>query len=88
MSEQFIRAIAERYGLTVQKRITTGSELKGFATFELSGTDHNIRAAWEPLKAEGRGPAFDALTHVSNPDHPDHGKPYIRLESVWFEKAQ
>lgn len=87
MSEQHIRAMAERFGLTVQKRITTGSEKSGFATFELSGVDHNIRAAWESLKNERRSAAFDRLEVVSNPDHPDHGKPYIRLESVWFDNS-
>jgi len=37
MSESEIRTTAQAHGLEVLKRITTGSEKRHFATFELSG---------------------------------------------------
>jgi hypothetical protein len=86
MTEQFIRETAERFGLEVLKRITTGTDQAGFATFELSGPEASICAAWAALKPHGKGPDFDGIRHVSNPDHPDLGKPYIECGSVYFDR--
>lgn len=84
MTEQFVRDLAERYGLTVLKRITTGTPLTHFATFELSGPEDRIRAAWPPVyDAADRGMA--RVLHVENPGHKDYAKPYIEIESVWCE---
>lgn len=87
MTETFLRALAERFGLEVLKRITTGSERAHFATFELSGPAERVVAAWESAKHAARHKDFDRLTHVTNPGHPDHGKPYILADSVWCEVA-
>lgn len=85
MTELFIRDVAGQLGLTVLKRVTTGDERSGFATFELSGPADKLHAAWQDLSRHSRGPAFDRVTRVSNPEHPDHGKLYIALESVYFD---
>ncbi len=80
MTEDRIREVAERYGLAVHKRITTGSATEHFATFELSGAPEQIDAAWEVLKPAMRHRDFDYTRH-SDAD----GSRYIGLESVWCE---
>lgn len=80
MTEQEIRALADRYGMTVDKRITTGSMTRHFATFEVSGLRAN-----EVWACVVHSPGLHRLCVVSNPDHPDHGKLYVQFESVWCE---
>lgn len=82
MTEQQIRELAERYGLTVFKRITTGNDKQHFATFELTGP--RVRDAWPAYQAAAcKGMA--RLTNVDSQEHPDYGKPFIDLQSVWCE---
>lgn len=90
MTEKFVREVAERFGLEVLKRITTGSAYHHFATFELSGPAERVRDAWPVIAAKsgetlGRLGAMDSVQHVSNPEHPDHNKPYIECGSIWCE---
>jgi hypothetical protein len=86
MTEEYIREIAMRFGLSVLKRVTAGDNRQHFATFELSGPQQNVVDAWQPL-ADLKRPGCDELTTVSNPEHPDHKRLYIRLESVWCRKG-
>lgn len=79
MTEQQLRDLAARFGLTVEKRITTGNERTHFATFELSGD--RVRDAWPVIKGDEH-PAI--LRTPSNPEYPDR-RPYIEVESVWCE---
>jgi hypothetical protein len=88
MTEHFLRDLAARHGLEVLKRVTTGTERAGFATFELSGPADAVRAAWAELAPRGRGAAFDRLDHVSNPGHPDQGAAFICCESVYFDQGR
>lgn len=84
MTEQYIRDVAEMFGLKVDKRITTGTEREGFATFELSGEPEKVLAAWPDLSGkDGRGPAF-CYVRRSDAD----GKNYIGIESVWFSEGK
>ena len=83
MTEQFIRAVAERFGLAVYKRVTTGSANRHFATFELTGL--RCKDAWPAIQEESRGPDFDRLTTTDVNDHPHHGELFIELTSVWCE---
>lgn len=85
MTEKFIRDMAERFGLTVLKRITTGNEKAHFATFELTGTSGRLHDAWESMKYKGRGRDFDRLTWSDNREHPDYVRSYIECSSVWCE---
>jgi hypothetical protein len=85
MNETLILKVAAAHGLTLTKRITTGTERSGFATFELAGTSDAVWSAWDDLKEHGRGRSFDGIDCVNNPDHPDHGKPFVRLDSVYFD---
>jgi hypothetical protein len=79
MTEQFIRDVAERFGLEVLKRITTGNDKSHFATFELTGL--RVRDAWPVIKdASERGIAFD---YIRTSDAED--TLYIGCESVWCE---
>jgi hypothetical protein len=89
MTETFLRAVAERYGLAVLKRVQTGSSTRHFADFELTHPDADlVRHAWEVTSMKGRGPAFDRLTYTDNPDHEDCGKPFIECKSVWCECSE
>ncbi len=85
MTEAFIRDMAERFGLTVTKRVQTGDATHHFADFELSGVPDRVRAAWEGMKQGARHRDFDRLTYADNPDHDDYGKPFIACGSVWCE---
>lgn len=86
MNEGWIRLLAERYGLTVAKRITTGNEAKHFATFSLSGD--RCRDAWpsvqDAARAGGTHRDFYRFTTPTNPEFSDR-RPYIEIESVWCE---
>jgi hypothetical protein len=87
MSEQFLRDLAERFGLDVLKRITTGPATGGhFATFELSGV--RVEDAWATVRAHGRGKDFDKLTRATNPEHAQFGLLFIECSSVWCESGQ
>lgn len=81
MTEKFLLDLAERYGLNVLKRITTGEQAKHFATFELSGD--RCADAWSAIKDKAaRG--FAKFAAPSNPDFKDK-RPYIEVQSVWCE---
>lgn len=89
MTERMIREFAAEHRLTVLKRVTTGNERQGFATFELSGEPPAVLAAWKAFPRDHiRSAAFDRLDRVTNPEHPDRGQPFIRLESIWFSDGQ
>jgi hypothetical protein len=83
MTETEIRAAAEVHGLTVEKRITTGTTTSGFATFELAGDPEAVRQCWAAVRPEFDGDAIRggfAYMRISDAD----GRPYIGLESVYF----
>ncbi len=86
MSEKRIRETAKKWGLAVLKRITTGSALAHFATFELSGRRDDVLSAWKELAPLQRHKDFDSLRTVSNSEHPDYGQQYIELDGVWCEE--
>ncbi len=77
--------MAERFGLSVLKRVQTGTAARHFADFELSGPADRIFAAWEGMKQHVRHRDFDRITYGDNPDHADYGKPFIACGSVWCE---
>jgi hypothetical protein len=83
MTEPEIRAAAEAHGLTVEKRITTGTTASGFATFELTGDPEAVRKCWAAVGstfgAEDKRGGF-AYMRASDAD----GRAYIGLESVYF----
>lgn len=89
MTEEWIRQTAENFGLKVLKRVTTGTEKSGFATFEITGEEFQLFAAWECFKdrASEENWPWCRLTHVDVKDHPNYGRPFIQIESVWFEKS-
>lgn len=82
MTDATIAAVTEKYGLTVNKRVTTGQP-KGdhFGVYELSGKDYAIlrEAAQELRHTFGEV----QVLFVNVKEHPDYGKPYIEVESVW-----
>ncbi len=84
MTEAFLREIATRYGLEVLKRVTTGTEKAGFATFELSGHPERVRDAYPEVKAAGH--RFTKLTKPTNPDH--EGGQYIEVDSVYVDAGK
>ncbi len=81
-TEKQIREVAERFGLEVYKRITTGNDHAHFATFELTGPAERIRAARPCLDIPKD---FGGIVRTSNRIHPDFGKPYVEVQSVWCE---
>ena len=85
ITEEFLRDVADRHGLQVDKRITTGTDRCHFATFDLSGPAEQVRAAWSEVKPRAC-PDFASLTHVSNKEHPRYGEPYIECQSVWCDR--
>lgn len=83
LTEPQIRQAAEAHGLTVEKRITTGTDAAGFATFELSGEAEAVRQCWQAIAPEYDLDAIRggfAYLRASDVDW----KPYIGLESVYF----
>ncbi len=77
-----IRELANRHGLGVLKRITTGGAQSHFATFELCGEMPAVRGAWPEVEA---GFEMASVQHGNNPDHPGYCKPFIVIESVWCD---
>ena len=90
MTEHFIRAVAQRYGLTVLRRITTGTPTRGFATFELTGPAEKVVAAWPTISERGRDEKrsrdFDRMT-MTDDHHPEAGQPFIECSSVWIDDS-
>ncbi len=80
--ETTISEIAERYGLAVFKRVQTGNFVRHFADFEVTG--ERVLAAWPEFRAFTEGPKA-ILDHVDNQEHPDYGKAFISIQSVWCE---
>ncbi len=79
-----IRDIAEAHGLAVEKRITTGNDARHFATFSIVGNPVDVLHCWGDLYGSVE-PNLARITHVDNPDHPDHGNRFIEIESVWCD---
>lgn len=82
MTEQFIRSIAERYGLDVLKRITTGSSTRHFATFELSGI--RVRDAWPAIHDAASNDQLKGGFVYMRASDIDF-RPYVGIESVWCD---
>ncbi len=81
MTESWIREFAERNGLEVHKRITTGSERAHFATFELTGP---VQAAWSELYDKASPEQVKGGFVYLRSSDVDF-KTYIGIESVWCE---
>ncbi len=84
MTEQMLRDFAAANNLTVEKRITTGNEARHFATFALVGNPVDVLHCWFDIRSVA-APNLARVTHVDNPDHPDHGSRFIEVESVWCD---
>jgi hypothetical protein len=84
-----VQRIADRYRLTVDvARCTAGHPATGgFFTYELTPADDDARAtmydAAKVFRADVSKLSF--LYHGDNPEHPQFGKPYLSVESVWHK---
>ena len=85
MNELFLRGVALNRGLGVTRRVTTGDERAGFATFELFGDRNGVLQAWEDIKpvAAGAGMLKDGFASLKASDV--DGSLYVECQSVWFE---
>jgi hypothetical protein len=86
--DKLINDLADQYGLTVHKRITTGGENAHYATFELTGS--KVQIAYRHIRRVlgERGCLFVTLRTVKNPEHPEYGSWYIEADSVWCEPKE
>lgn len=92
MTEQQIRDLATRHGLTVEKRITTGNSAKHFATFELFKIGlidawQEVRRTEDPDRLRG-DPPLTRILHADVKDHPHYGKPFIEFQCIWCEPTE
>jgi hypothetical protein len=95
MTKQQLLDILASYNLTIAtERLTTGNERAGFYTYEIGvgapfGTLRkactDICAAWNLPSSVAKD--FCRVGFVVSPEHEDHGKPYLRVESFWTENA-
>ena len=84
LTEQQIRDLADRHGLAVDKRITTGERRTGhFAEFVLYGPEPATAAAYAEVRPAFYPRAgFLAYASPTNPDYPDR-RPFVEFSSVW-----
>ncbi len=83
LTEQRIREVADKFGLTVLKRVTTGNERAGFATFELSGS--RVFDAWRVIHNAASGDQLKGGFVYLRSSDADF-TPYIGIESIYFDQ--
>ena len=94
MSKVQLNEILARFGLTIQTtRQTTGNSRAGFYTYEIG-----VGAPFDTLRKactvivdcwglpNSTKADFCRITFVDNPDHEDHNKPYLLVQSFWAEE--
>jgi hypothetical protein len=84
MTEDWLRAFAAKHGLGVGKQVTTGTQTKGFARFELFGPSPTFAQAARELTAKAVEEQLHPSFHGIRRSDID-GQPYLFVESVWFE---
>jgi hypothetical protein len=82
MTETFIRYLAKKHKLNLLKRITTGDELRHFATFELAG-DYVQEAVRELRNVADQYQQKNIEMRRSDVT----GELYIEIQSVWCDES-